>query len=217
MVYGAGEKEILLQIQEQDFKKVFREAGESSLVELEVGQDRKNVLIHDVAFDPVKDRPIHVDFLQVRMDKSIRVKVPLVFGGESPAVKNLGGVLVKVMHELEIEALPKDLPHEIKVDTSRLINLEDRFTVADLKLSREVKVMAQRDEVLALAATPRAEEEVSVEAAPSLESIEVVGKKKEKAEEAAQAPAEETKESKKPARPRQNDSVGPAAGEAGGK
>ena len=199
VVYGAGDKGALLQIEARDFEKVFREAGESSLVELEIGQDRKNVLIHEVAFDPIKDTPVHVDFLEVRMDKPIRVKVPLIFEGESPAVKNLGGVLVKVRHELEVEALPKELPHEIKVDLGQLQNLEDKFMVSDLKLPPGVKVFADKDEVLALAETPRVEEEVS-EAAPSLESIEVIGKKKEKTEEVVETPAEEPKESK-PARP----------------
>ncbi|MDP3785163.1 MAG: 50S ribosomal protein L25 [bacterium] len=195
VVYGAGDKGALLQIEARDFEKVFREAGESSLVELEIGQDRKNVLIHEVAFDPIKDTPVHVDFLAVRLDKPIRVKVPLIFEGESPAVKNLGGVLVKVRHELEVEALPKELPHEIKVDLGQLQKLEDKFMVSDLKLSRGVKVIGDKDEVLALAETPRVEEEVSAEAAPSLESIEVVGKKKEK--EGAEEETTEKKETSK--------------------
>src|SRR3989344_5334328 len=70
-------------------------AGESTLVELEIGQDRRNVLIHEIDFDPIKDTPRHVDFLAVRMDKPIRAKVHVVFEGESGAVKNLGGDLVK--------------------------------------------------------------------------------------------------------------------------
>src|SRR3989344_8883572 len=76
VLYGAGEKGTLLEILEKDFEKVFREAGESSLVELEIGPDRKSVLIHEIDFDPIKDTPRHVDFLQVRMDKPIRAKVP---------------------------------------------------------------------------------------------------------------------------------------------
>ena len=183
VVYGAGEKGVSLEISEKDFEKVFREAGESTLVELEIGEEKKNVLIHEVAFDPIKDTPLHVDFLQVRMDKPIRAKVQLSFEGEASAVKNLGGILVKVAHELEVEALPRDLPHEIKIDVSRLENLEDKFTVRDLKLPAGVKVHTAADEVLALIETPKSEEELAAAqteaAAPSLESIEVVGKKKE--------------------------------------
>ena len=181
VVYGAGEKGTLLEVSEKDFEKVFKQAGESTLVELEIGQDKKNVLIHDVDFDPIKDKPRHVDFLQVRMDKPIRAKVHVVFEGESPAVKNLGGVLVKIIHELEVEALPKDLPHELKIDISNLQNLEDKFLVSNLKLPSGVKVIADSNEVLALVETPRTEEEIKAEeaaAAPSLESIEVLTKKK---------------------------------------
>ncbi len=191
VLYGMGEKEILLEILERDFDKLFREAGESTLIELDIGTEKKNVLIHEVAFDPIKDKPLHVDFLQVRMDKPIRAKVPLVFEGESPAVKNLGGILVKVLHELEVEALPKDLPHEIKVDISGLENLEDKFMVGGLKLPSTVKFIAEKEEVLALIETPRAEEEIKEEeAAPSLESIEVVGKKEKKEKEEGEATAE---------------------------
>src|SRR3989338_2007181 len=98
IVYGAGESGLLLEISGHDFQKVFRQAGESSLVELEIGPERKNVLIHDVAYDPIKDVPVHVDFLQVRMDKLIKAKVELLFEGDSQAIKQ-GGILVKVnMH-----------------------------------------------------------------------------------------------------------------------
>lgn len=203
VLYGAGEKGILLEISEKDFDKVFRQAGESTLLELEIGPDKKNVLIHEVAFDPVEDRPLHVDFLQVRLDKPIRAKVQLTFEGEPLAVKNLGGILVKVAHELEAEALPRDLPHEIKVDISGLQNLGDRLMVKDLKLPRGVKVHAPPEEILILVEAPKSEEEVKAEeaaAAPALETIEVVGKKKEKpAEEtpvSEEAKSEEKKEKK---------------------
>lgn len=207
VVYGAQNKGILLEISDKDFEKVFKEAGESTLVELEIGSERKNVLIHDIDFDPIKDRPIHVDFLEVRMDKPIRAKVPLVFEGESPAVKNLGGILVKVSHELEVEALPKDLPHEIKIDISVLEKLEDKITVSHVKLLRGIKIHASPDEVLVLVETPKSEEELKAQeaqAAPSLENIEVVGKKK--AEEAPAEVAETTEEKKEEKGPKTNPS-----------
>lgn len=194
VVYGAGEKGVLLQVLLKDFEKVLKVAGESTLIQLEIGADKRNVLIHDIAFDPIKDKPTHADFLQVRMDKSIKTKVELNFIGESPAAK-LGGILVKVLHEIEVEALPADLPHGIDVDLSKLANLEDKFTVGDLSLPKGVKIHADSDEVLALIETPRTEDELKAEeeaASGGLESIEVVGKK-EKEEEAA-AEAEEASE-----------------------
>ena len=179
VVYGAGEKSALLQVIGKDFEKVFREAGESTLVELEIGPDRKSVLIHEIDFDPIKDTPRHVDFLQVRMDKPIRAKVPLIFEGESGAVKNLGGILVKVVHELEIEALPKDLPHEIKVDIAVLGNLGEKLVAGGLKLPAGVKLVGGKEDVLVLVEAPKSEEELKAEeAAPSLETIKFVSKKK---------------------------------------
>ncbi|MBI2024283.1 50S ribosomal protein L25 [Candidatus Giovannonibacteria bacterium] len=192
IVYGAGEKEILLEIPEREFEKVFREAGESSLVELKIEGSNKNVLIHDVSFDPIKDRPVHVDFLQVRMDKLIKATVELSFDGESPAVK-LGGILVKVVRELEIEALPKDLPPSINVDISKLLNFGDKFSVSDLELPKGVKVHASADEALALVVAPKTEEELKAEEtieAKTIESIEVVGKKKEEKAEEGEAEGE---------------------------
>mgnify|MGYP003393824127 CR=1 FL=1 len=179
IIYGAGESGLMLQISERDFEKVFKQAGESTLVEVEIGNEKRNVLIHDVSLDPIKDRPMHVDFLQVRMDKLIKATVELLFDGESPAVK-LGGILVKVLREIEVEALPKDLPHQIKVDISKLVNLGDKLTIADLKLPSGVKIHADMEEVLILVEAPRSEEELKAEEAAAgvgIESIEVLTKK----------------------------------------
>lgn len=189
IIYGAGEKGLMLQILERDFEKVFKQAGESTLVEVEIGNEKRNVLIHDVSFDPIRDTPTHVDFLQVRMDKLIKATVELLFDGESPAVK-LGGILVKVLREIEVEALPKDLPHQIRVDISKLVNLGDKLTVADLKLSSGVKIHADSEEVLILVEAPRSEEELKAEEATAgagIESIEVLTKKEKVAEEGATA------------------------------
>ncbi len=177
VVYGMGKDEAMLEIDAADFSKVFREAGESTLIELKIGAETRNVLIHDVALDPIKDKPIHIDFLEVRMDKKIKAKVPITYVGESLAIKE-GGVLVKVLHEIEVEALPKNLPHEIKIDLSLLEKLEDRFSVGRLKLPEGVAAISGLDEIIALVETPR--EEVEVEEAPSLDTIEVQAKGKEK-------------------------------------
>lgn len=176
VLYGGGEKADSIELDLGEFQKVWRKAGESSLVELNMDGQKKNVLIKDVGMDPIKDIPIHVDFYAVRMDKPIEAVVPLNFVGEAPAVKSLGGNLIKVMHELEIEALPADLPHELEVDVSRLATFEDRFSVSDLKLPQGVKVLAEPEEIIALAEEIIAKEEAPAEA-PSLEDIEVVGEK----------------------------------------
>lgn len=181
VVYGAGENSKPIALNLKEFEKVWSKAGESSIIELEIGNDKKNVLIADVQRDPLKDTPIHADFQAIRMDEKIETEVPINFTGEAPAVKNLGGILVKVLHELEIEALPADLPAVLEVDISGLSNLDDRFLVKDLNLPKGVRVLAGPEEVIALVEEPKAEE-IPVET-PTLEDIEVVGKKGKKEEE----------------------------------
>lgn len=188
VIYGAGENSKPIALNLKEFERVWSKAGESSIIELEIGGDKKNVLIAEVQRDPLKDVPIHADFQVLRMDEKIEAEVPINFIGESPAVKNLGGVLVKVLHELEIEALPADLPAVLEVDISGLANLDDRFLVKDLKLPNGVKVLASSEEVIILVEEPKAEE-IPVEA-PTLEDIEVVGKKGKKEEEGALTSAE---------------------------
>ena len=161
VLYGPGVESMPLAVAKRDFEKVLREAGETSLVTVNVeGGKAYNVLIHDVAKDPMTLKPIHADFYAVRMDKPIEAKIPLIFTGEAPAVKNEGGILVKVLHELEVKALPKDLPHEISVDISGLEKVDDKFHVQDLALPSGVTTAVAADEVVALIEPPRSEAEL---------------------------------------------------------
>ena len=103
--YGAGKKTTSISVPIVEFKKIWRDAGESSTVKVTTPDGAIDALIHEVQVDPVTDQPTHVDFLAIDMKKKIRVKVPLVFEGVSNAVKSAIGNLVKVLHEVEIEAL----------------------------------------------------------------------------------------------------------------
>lgn len=161
VLYGEGLESTPLAVSAKEFEKVLREAGETSLVTLKLESgNTHNVLIHDVAKDPLTLEPIHADFYAVKMDKPIEAKVPLAFIGESPAVKNEGGILVKVLHELEVKALPKDLPHEIAVDITRLENIVDKIHVGDLVLPAGVAAMVPDMEVVVLVEPPRSEAEL---------------------------------------------------------
>ncbi len=177
VVYGEGVPSQPISVPYKDFDKVFREAGESTLIKLRITNDelRKaqefNVLIHDPARDPLKGQPLHVDFYAVRMDKTIRTKVPVEIIGESPAVKNLAGILIKVIQEIEVEALPRDLPHELKVDISGLAELESRLYVKDIPFSPGVKIHANQDDAVVIVESPRTEEELkALEEAPLVEA-----------------------------------------------
>lgn len=184
--YGPGINTQSVSVPLKDFLKVWKEAGKSTIVELDMNGARKSVLIYNVAVDVVTEAPIHADFYAIQMDKPITATIPLIFTGESPAVKILGGILIRVIHEIEIEALPADLPHELAVDISALATFEDQITIGNIALSPGVKTTASAADVVALVEAPVAEE---AEAAPerSIEDIEVLakGKKEEAGEEQA--------------------------------
>lgn len=191
VIYGEGVPSQSLSVAYKDFTMALAMAGESTLVELDVDGKPLNVLIHDVAYDPVNDMPIHADFHAVRMDKLIRTRVPLEFMGESSAVKNDGGVLVRVAQELEVEALPQDLPHELVANLVLLSSIGSVLHVKDLILPRGVTLIADPDETIAIIEAPRSEEDLAalsqapVEASPELvktERDELKEKEQEKKE-----------------------------------
>jgi large subunit ribosomal protein L25 len=186
--YGHKEKSTPIAVSRIEFKKVWKEGGESSVVVLKGDNAEHETLINAVDLNPLNGEPRHADFYVIEKGKKVTVKVPLEFVGISPAVKELGGVLVKVLHELEIEVMPKDLPHNIEVDISSIANISAHITVKDLKLPSGVTATAAPDEVVALVAEPK--EEVIEEVAVDLSSIEVEKKGKvENAEEETPASA----------------------------
>ena len=186
--YGMGKKPTSVQLNAKEFEKVWKKAGESSTVTLATMEGDIETLIHDVQVDPVKDFPIHVDFLAIDINKAIKVKIPLEFIGISEAVKSGLGILIKVMHELEIEALPKDLPHGLKADISKLKTLTDRILVSDIKLPMGVKAVLSGEAVVAAISEQKEEKVEEVVAPIDLSAIEVE-KKGKKEEEGEPAPA----------------------------
>lgn len=201
VVYGPGHRPVSIQVGYHEFEKVFKEAGESTLIKLIVEDQVKNVLIHDISRDPLDDEFIHVDFYQVRMDKALTAEVQLIFEGEAPAVKGLDGILLKNITEVEVEALPKDLPHEIKVDISSLDSFDKHIRIKDLQLPSGVKILVEAEEVVVLVKPPRTEEELkALEEKPEekVEEVEVIAEKEVEGEakEIVEKPekGEETKE-----------------------
>jgi large subunit ribosomal protein L25 len=183
VVCGEVKETMHVTLQAKEFEKVWREAGESTLIDLSGVGDTLSVLIQDVDVDPVYGEPIHADLYAVNANEAIEVAVPLVFTGISPAEKELGGTLIKVLYEIEIEALPKNLPHEIEVDTSTLKTFDDQIRVEDIVLPQGVTARTGAEEVVALVQESK-EEEIPVEA-PDLAAVEVEKKGKEETEENA--------------------------------
>lgn len=202
--YGAGKTTTPVSLSNVEFKKIWREAGESSAVKIAMSSGDIDALIHEVQVDPITDEPIHVDFLAIDMKKKIKVKVPIEFEGISNAVKDGLGNLVKVLHEIEIEALPVDLPHNLVADISKLETLDDNIFVSDIKLPVGVMVITHGTDVVA-SVVVQVEEKEEVVAPVDLSTIEVEkkGKKEEEGETGTEAstPALEEKAEKKSVRP----------------
>jgi large subunit ribosomal protein L25 len=198
--YGGKKETTPISISIAQFKKIWREAGESSAIKIEMPEGNVDVLIHEVQVDGVTSEPIHADFLAIDMKKKIQVKVPLIFEGISNAVKSGIGNLVKVLHEVEIEALPADLPHDLVIDISKLETLKDQVFVSDIKLPAGVVIIGNLSDVVA-SIVEQVEEKEEVVVPVDLTAIEVEkkGKKEEEGEPGAEAaPAPATKEEKTP-------------------
>jgi large subunit ribosomal protein L25 len=179
--YGRKESSTPISLKEVDFLRAWKEAGESSIIKLKSVDGEHDALIHDVAIDPVSGKVLHADFYVVEKGKKIKVDVPIEFEGVAPAVKELGGTLVKVIHEIEIEADPANLPHNLTVDVSSLIDFESQILAKDIKLPQGVTLMAGPEEVVALVS--EAKEEVVEEAPADLGTIELSEKKGKKEDE----------------------------------
>lgn len=185
VLYGPKVKATPLEIDLKEFEKVYQEAGESSLVSLEiVGQKQKNlVLIHEVKPDPLTEKPIHVDFYQPKLEEEVEASVPLIFEGEALAVKDLGGTLIKNISEIEVKALPQNLPKEIKVNIEGLKTFEDNILIKDLKLPERVKILKEPEEIVASVSPPeKIEEELEKPIEEKVEEVEKVEEKKEEKE-----------------------------------
>jgi len=198
ILYGQNLESMPLTIKARDFALVYKEAGDSSLINLEVVDDQKktthSVLVQEINYDPKSLKPIHIDFYAVKMDKPITTHVPLVFIGESPAVKQ-GGILVKVMQELEIEALPENLPHQIEVDISSLDHFEATYYARDLKIPPGVKILTDLNSPVATVTVPRSEEELKgleEKVEEKVEEIKIEGEEKRAAETIEQSQEEKT-------------------------
>lgn len=179
--YGPKQESTPIWLVTSDFTRLWKKAGESSMITLKGKGEVHDVLIQDVDFDPITNIIRHADFYVVEKGKKVQVNVPIEFEGTSPAVKNLGGILVKVLHEVEIEAMPKDLPHEIIVDIASLETFDSQILASDLKLPNGVVLLSNPEEVIALVSEPK--EEIEATEATDISSIELSTKKGKKEEE----------------------------------
>lgn len=180
--YGAGHSSQAIEVVQKEFEKIFKISGESSTVTLDIEGKKVTTLVQSVDLDPVKNQPIHIDFLAIDVNKPVDVMIAVEFEGEAPAVKAGLGNLVKVAHEIEVRSLPANLPHNFTVNLETLVTIDDQIKASDVVLPKGVELITDADQVLASIATHQEEkEEVPVD----LSAIEVAKKgKEEKAEDA---------------------------------
>jgi len=200
-IYGKNVKSLAVQVSLKDFLPVYKKVGETGIVELKLtGEDKvRPTLIHNVQFDPVSSQPLHVDFHQVSLTEKITATIPIQLVGESPAIEQKIGVLIQPLSEVEVEALPTDLPDQFTVDISGLKEVDQAITVGDLKPPAGVKILASEKEIL-VKINPPAKEEVAPPVAE--EAPAAGGPIEEKPAEKTKKPAEEEKpeETKPPAK-----------------
>lgn len=191
VIYGPKQEALSVEIPLRDFSKALEDAGESTVIALSVDGEEHNVLIHDIDRDPVTGIPRHADFYEIVKGQKVEVSVALSFVGESAAVKG-GANLVKTMHEVEVEADPMNLPHELEVDISQLVDVGSQIVAGDIKLPAGVTLKTGAEDVVAIAAAAVEEEELPV-TGPDIASIEISeerGKKPGEEGEAESAKAE---------------------------
>lgn len=188
-IYGKKIKSQAVKVDLTDFEKVFKESGETGLVELALGNQKRPVLIHNVQLDPVRDIPLHADFMQVDLKEKVTAQVPVELFGESPAEKQGLGTVVQYIDEIEVSALPTDLPEKYELDLSQLTEVNQTIGVKDLPADKgKVEILSDPEQVLVKVEPPREEEE---EAPPPVEEEEA---KVEEGEEEVKEKVEEEEE-----------------------
>jgi len=159
-LYGKKIKSQSLELPAAEFLKIYKQEGETGLIDLKIDSQVHPVLVHNLQIHSVTDEPLHVDFREVSLTEKITADVPIEIRGEAPAVEQKKGILIQPLNEVEVEALPADLPDQILVDVSKLEEVGQSISVADLVYEKEkVKVLADVSEIV-VKINPLAEEEV---------------------------------------------------------
>lgn len=213
-VYGKDVKSLSVQVPYKEFEKVLKVAGETGLVDLHVNGEVRPVLIHNVQYDPLQSIPVHADFYQVNLKEKVKTMVPLVFTGEPAAVLNKVGILLEQLSEIEVEALPTDLPESIEVGVEHLENVDSQITVGEIKVPQGVTVLTAPDQVVAkigelvtkeaseqAAAEQAAAEAAKAETAAAAGEAPAEGEALAEGEVAAEGVAEEKEAGEQPAKP----------------
>ncbi len=147
-IYGKDIKSQAVQLPLKEFEVIFKEVGKTGLLDVMVDGTARPALIHNVQVHPVTGLPLHIDFYQVNLKEKITTMVPVVITGEAKAVTDKIGLLMTPATEVEVEALPEDLPENIEVNVEPLAAIDEQITVGDLKLPTGVTILTDAEQVL---------------------------------------------------------------------
>ena len=179
-IYGKNIKSLAVQINLDDFVPVYKEAGEAGVINLMINGKGKgeelSVLVANLQKDPTRDFPLHVDFRKVDLKEKIMASVPIEFKGEAPCEKTSVGTVVQYIDEVEVEALPTDLPEKFEIDISVLTDVDQAIFLKDLKYEKsKISLKDDFEKIVAKVEPPqRVEEEpapVAEEAAPGVGEV----------------------------------------------
>lgn len=208
VLFGKGLISLPLSVDTLMFSKVFNTAGETSLIDLDVSGKKEKVLIKDVQWDPVSLAPIHASFYKVNLKEKITANIPVEAIGEmeNPLLKTGNALVLVLLNDITVEALPADLPNKFEIDVSKMVNIDDVFRVGDLNYDRtKVEIVDNDDDEIVLkienAQMQETKEDVADAAAAAAaeteaEAIAKVAATKELSEEEKAKRAEEAKNEK---------------------
>ncbi len=197
IIYGKNIKtNIPVVFSRPEFLKILAKTGEGTLIKLIIDKGQpKDVIIQEIQYHTLTDEILHIDFLAVSLEEEVEVEVPLSFEGESPAVKDLGGILVQNIEKIEVRCKAKDIPESIKVDISSLATFDDAIALKDLIVPSNIELLDNPDNVIAIVDEPRSEKDMEeLETEATADVTEVEGVKKEETAEGEEAKTEEKKE-----------------------
>jgi large subunit ribosomal protein L25 len=188
--YGPKQESTAIAVDARKLEHVWKEAGETTIVTLKGMGEDKDTLIHDAQFHPVTGKLLHADFYVLEKGKKITISVPLEWEGHAPAEK-AGHIIVKALHEIEIEVAPAELPHHLSVDLGKLEQVGDHITASQITLPGSASLITSGEEIVASVTEFKEEKE---EITPAPETV-ILTEKSAEGEEAA-APSEEKPEKK---------------------
>jgi large subunit ribosomal protein L25 len=198
-IYGKDVKSTSIQIDAKELKEVYKQVGETGIVEIELGKETRPVLVHNVQVHPATDEILHVDFRQVNLKEKVSAQIPVEIVGESPVEKAGEGTVVVMLQELEVEGLPTELPKAFEIDATKLTEVEQVVKVSDLEVSGSIKIEADPEEVVVKVEPPQKEEVVEPVAPAEGGEVPAEGATEapvegEKPAEGEATPSEESKE-----------------------